>query len=188
MSRYLNQYQPTPAVMSAPDLVGFGQFITQNSLDDAYTRCVISMLPSATKPWLEVTHVIMETIGSLAANWDGYGARPISSTVCTNAKRFLAVNPSTMSSPDITPTSNGTLNLEWASGDAEAYLEIGRTRYTGHIQPRYGDTVYLNGTLTEPVTHDSGVEQALALISGLLHGTSGAPSLAQGIQITESVL
>jgi len=34
------------------------------------------------------------------------------------------------------------MHFEWASNSADAYLEIGQTRYPGHIQTRNGETIY----------------------------------------------
>jgi len=125
---------------------------------------------------------VIEAIGTLERGWDGYGALAISNTVCANAKRFLASSPSEVPAPEITPTSNGTMNFEWASTNADAYLDIGQTRYTGHIQTRDCATIYLDGSLTEESNRDSGgIQQALALISGLLHATPSAPSIAQSL-------
>jgi hypothetical protein len=184
MTRYLSQYRPTTAIVAfAPDPVDFGRF--ESFMDTGYIHNIVSVLPNVTRPCLDAAQSVMEAIGTLGANWDGYGARPISSAVCTNAQRFLAASSLAMPNPEITPTSNGTLNFEWESHDADAYLEIGRTRYSGHVQPRHGDTVYLNGMLTDSIAQDAGVEQALALISGMIHGTSSAPALAQSVQITK---
>ncbi|MGB2678476.1 MAG: hypothetical protein WAN12_15435 [Candidatus Acidiferrum sp.] len=185
MTAFLTHCQSAAAI-SAPMLgiESFGQFLAKSYLAEMDGQSVLSSKPTVARPYLNTAQSTIEVIGNLEADWDGYGARPISSTVCTNAQRFLAVSPVEMSSPEITPTSNGTLNLEWASNDAEAYLEIGRTRYSGHIECKHGTTVYLSGKLDEPSTQDSGIQQVLALISGLLHGTS-APSLAQGIQVTD---
>jgi hypothetical protein len=125
---------------------------------------------------------LIEAIESLERDWDGYGALAISPVVCVNAKRFLSSSPTELSNPEITPTSNGTMNFEWASNNADAYLDIGQSRYTGHIQTKDGATIYLDGSLTDENNRDSGgIQQALALISGLLHATPSTPSIAQSL-------
>jgi hypothetical protein len=178
---FVTPHQPAITIVASEcDLAGFGQFVSKA------VQTTPAPQSSLTKRHLNTSESVVKAIGRLEADWDGYGAQPISSVVCVNAQRFLAVSPIEMLSPEITPTSNGTMDFEWTSGDAAAYLEIGRTRYSGHIQPKYGETVYLSGTLTDPVGQDSGIQQALALISGLLHGTSSPPSFAQGVQITQS--
>ena len=159
------------------------------AIDDAefrepYNLEILSVIPNLTRPCHDVADAMVEAIGHLESGWDGYDALPISLDVCTNARRFLAASPSTLPAPEITPTSNGTINFEWSGYEADAYLEIGRTRFSGHIQPRGGKTIYLRGSLND--LRDSGINQALALISGILHGSS-APSLSQGIEITQPI-
>jgi hypothetical protein len=125
---------------------------------------------------------IIDAVGVLENGWDGYDGSAISRAVCANAKRFLLSSPRELSSPEITPTSNGTINFEWSTNGADAYLDIGKTRYTGHIETKGGETFYLDGSLMEQENPDSGgIEQALALISGLLHATATVPSIAQSI-------
>lgn len=178
-------YNPPAVVASvSPSDLGCGQFRTKFDLEVPAIQ-PFAARPSVTQSGVNAAQSIIEAIGNLDVGWDGYDSRPISYEVCMNAQAFLAAGTIHLPTPEITPTSNGTMNFEWTSNDAEAYLEIGRTRYSGHIEPKYGETIYLSGTLTEPVVQDSGVQQALALISGFLHVTSSAPSLAQGIRITE---
>ncbi len=50
------------------------------------------------------------------ANWDGYGAAAISQGALHNAIRFLELLPPSLSSPDVTPESDGTMGLEWYRG------------------------------------------------------------------------
>jgi hypothetical protein len=191
MSQFLTHYQSAAAcAASVLSVCDFAPLIANSYPDSTYIQAVAaSVRPSVCRPYQPGARSVIDAIENLEADWDGYGATPISSAVCVNAKSFLAVSRAgKMLNPDITPTSNGTLNFEWSSNNADAYLEIGRTRFSGHIQSKRGSTVYLSGSLTESVTKDSGIQQALALISGLLHGTPSTPSLAQGIQVTESTL
>lgn len=169
---------------SAPEFFGPTKFISRSPVQESETD-IFSYLASQVRPVNQqpnAAEAVIAAIGNLECDWDGYGAIAISAGVCANAKRFLLSSPPDLSSPEITPTSNGTMNLEWASNDAEAYLEIGETRYTGHIQVKAGDTIYLDGSMIESNNQVSGgIEQALALISGLLHGTSTASSVSKGL-------
>jgi hypothetical protein len=86
------------------------------------------------------------------ANWDGYGALPISVDVERNARKLWNV---LHSNPE--PTPNGTLSFESESGT----IEIGKTRISGY----FGDDthrIFLDGTLgVAPVATG---ETALSLI------------------------
>jgi hypothetical protein len=177
----------TDVVLSqpAPEFCGSAKFISRSPVQgpdpDIFGYLAVQIRPANQQP--NAAEAVIAAIGNLEGDWDGYGAVPISAGVCANASRFLLSSPPDLSSPEITPTSNGTMNLEWTSNDAEAYLEIGETRYTGHIQVKTGDTIYLDGSMTEPNNNQSsgGIEQALALISGLLHGTPKASSIAKSL-------
>ena len=166
----------------APELFGSAKFISRSSVQgpdpDIFGYLAAQVRPAHQQP--NAAEAVIAAIGNLESDWDGYGAAAISAGVCANAKRFLLSSPADLSCPEITPTSNGTMNFEWASDDAEAYLEIGETRYTGHIQVKTGDTIYLDGPMIESDQSSGGIDQALALISGLLHGTP-ASSIAQSL-------
>ncbi len=130
----------------------------------------------------------LEQIGRLKANWDGYGALAVASDACAHAQGFLAVPPLGMLVPEVNPTSNGTVSLEWSSSEGDAYLEIGRTRYSGHIQTQRGRTFYLEGRLTNPLEQNLATEQVLAVIKELVYGSSFSKSLTHTIQIIEPVV
>jgi hypothetical protein len=180
---------PTPNTLTnavlteqARDLSGTGVLSTSlHQEPDA--RSFLALPPNQTRHQINAAESMIEAIGTLGEGWDGYDAIAISPVVCSNAKTFLRIGPSELSVPEITPTSNGTLNFEWASNNAEAYLEIGQTRFTGHIQTKKGETIYLDGTLGAQPKPDYGIRQALALISGLLHASSSTPSLSQTFQV-----
>jgi hypothetical protein len=164
------------------ELRGSGKFFSKSLMEEPDIDSYLVLQASAVQNQHNPGESVIDAIGNLDGGWDGYGAIAISPIVCANAKRFLLSRPSNLPSPEITPTSNGTMNFEWASNDADAYLEIGQTRYTGHIQTKNGQIIYLDGTLAEQNSQDSGgIQQALALISGLLHATSTAPSIAQSV-------
>jgi hypothetical protein len=124
---------------------------------------------------------LIEGLGKLQENWDGYGALPVTHESCVFAQGLVAIAPAMMPNPEVTPTSNGTIGLEWESRNGDAYLEIGRTRYSGHIQLRNGKTIYIEG-----LSANLGQEE-LAVIRQLLYASSGAEALTNIIQITEPV-
>src|SRR5579859_5024873 len=70
----------------------------------------------------------LEDLGKLKDDWDGYGGLAVTPDSRAHAAKFLAFKPNGMLSPDIAPTSNGTITFEWESNDGDAMLEIGRTR------------------------------------------------------------
>lgn len=129
--------------------------------------------------------VILQELAKLKRDWDGYDALPVTTDSCAHAQRFLAVTPQGMSAPEITPTSNGTITFEWESAGGGALLEIGRTRYSGHIQPKYGETLYLQGGLATALDQQLATEQVLAVIKELLYAGIGSESFTDCIQITK---
>lgn len=171
-------------VQSAGDVAAAAKFVSQSAseLENPEINGYRALQSVSANHQLSDAESVIQAIGNLRIGWDGYGGAPITHAVCSNAKRFLSSSPLELPGPEITPTSNGTVNFEWASGNADAYLDIGQTRYTGHIQTRSGEIVYLDGSLTELGNLDSGgIRQALALISGLLYAAPSAPSIAQNL-------
>lgn len=131
--------------------------------------------------------VALEQLSHLKEDWDGYGALAVASDACAHAQRFLASPPQGMLVPEVSPTSNGTVSLEWASSEGNAYLEIGRTRYSGHIQSR-GKTIYLQGQLANLVEQNIATEQVLAVIKQLLYGVSFSKSSTHSVPIYQPAL
>lgn len=75
-------------------------------------------------------YVQVGEIGKLEANWDGFGALPISQKVLDNAYNALPSLLSILPCPDISANPNGTISFEWQSDQAFASLELGATRYS----------------------------------------------------------
>jgi hypothetical protein len=76
-------------------------------------------------------------IESLRDGWDGYGGYAPSKLVCDHATRLincLAAAFPDLSSPEISPNSNGTLQLTWEADKGEAIIEIGDARFSGYIK------------------------------------------------------
>lgn len=87
-------------------------------------------------------------LAELETDWDGYGAAQISKNASTNARNIIERLESLkglMQIPDISPTSAGTIALSWESGDIEAYLEIGNTRFSGYLKIGSGRPALLEG-------------------------------------------
>jgi hypothetical protein len=135
--------------------------------------------PMAVRP---AAQQVIDDISKLLFDWDGYGGLPTNAESLSFARNFIASAPMAMASPEISPNSYGTISLEWQTDLAEAYLDIGRTRYSGHIRPKYGNTIYLEGK-----SENLGYEE-MAVINQLLYATSGPASLANSSKITQSIL
>jgi hypothetical protein len=93
-----------------------------------------------TTTWLEELKTAKYSIDELALlqeNWDGYGASAISRQACEHARYFLneiEASPFEVPIPDISPKPTGTISFEWEAPHAEAYIEVGNTRYSGFIR------------------------------------------------------
>ena len=67
----------------------------------------------------------LDSLRTLAPNWDGYGAPVIDPAVIDAAKSFIARLPENLvSRPHVVPMSNGTLQLEWHDGPKSLELEF----------------------------------------------------------------
>jgi len=79
------------------------------------------------------------------ANWDGFGALPISSETKKNAigavNSLMAVAPT----PEINPNPNGTLSFQWETVEGTAHMEIGQTKYSFYVSPRVGNAILFEG-------------------------------------------
>src|SRR5438132_8152602 len=182
MSRFASLTQPS----HFGGTMSIVQFVQETAPFYDYCRAVPAIPVTAARPW--TAELTLEELSKLKQNWDGYGGLPVAPEGCAHARTFVALTPQGMLVPDISPTSNGTVNLEWTSSDGEAYIEIGRTRYSGHIQPRQGETIYLQGQLTNSAEQNLATEQVLAVINELLYGASSPKSFTHSIQIPELAL
>ena len=62
------------------------------------------------------------------ANWDCYGAEPISPETVEAARRLLEMLPDTLGKPHISPGSDGTIGFEWVFADLpprKLYIDVG---------------------------------------------------------------
>lgn len=76
----------------------------------------------------------IDQLASMPADWDGYGALPISQETKLNAERALEVVARNAPVPDILPNSNGTLSFEWETAAGSGHLEIGQTRFSFYLK------------------------------------------------------
>lgn len=68
------------------------------------------------------------------ADWDCYGAEPISRETVEVARQFLDMLPDTLGKPHISPGSDGTIGFEWVSTDGplrKLYIDVGPGRVWG---------------------------------------------------------
>ena len=87
-----------------------------------------------------------ETLGqitgfrNLGDGWDGYGGFSPSTHVCDYARgvvMILARDFQELPSPEICPTSNGTLTLSWEAPNGSVCIEIGDEKFSAYV--RYED-------------------------------------------------
>ena len=181
MSRFTSITQ-FPSIGDTTSIIGFAK-----PIPSYLSLRLIPVLPITSEPVTAQT--MLQELAKLKKDWDGYGALPVTPDSCLHAQRFLAATPQGMTAPEITPTSNGTITFEWESSEGNALIEIGRTRYSGHIQPRHGQTFYLQGGLaTEPDQQIATEQQVLAVIKELLYAGFGPGSLTHSIQVTSPAL
>lgn len=57
--------------------------------------------------------------------WDGYSARPLSSSSFRNATKFLDILPSWVPVPEIAPEPDGEIALEWRRGESILSISVG---------------------------------------------------------------
>jgi hypothetical protein len=107
-------------------------------------------VPTATRlEELKSAKHLVDEIGDLEENWDGYHAAPISEQARLNAQNFLtaiAAAPFELPLPEISPKPTGTISYEWEAPDAEVYIEIGNTRYSGFIKTDEEQPSFLQGS------------------------------------------
>jgi len=173
---------PSLSITPVFDTAATGTSIVEIVAQDSSRYGFFRVPPRAITAQPATAQQTIEEFSKLEKNWDGYGALPVTAESRLFAQGFLAVAPTVMLSPEISPTSNGTIGLEWQSREGEAYLEIGRTRYSGHIQPRNGTTIYIEGQSAR-----LGQEE-IAVITQLLYAASGAEAFTNSIQITEPTI
>jgi len=83
-------------------------------------------------------------------NWDGYDAEPITAETLRYARRLLGAMPDTFGPPDIAPSGDGSIGLEWVPGDGpldRLFLDIGPgEEWRAYWKRRNGEFGRLPGT------------------------------------------
>jgi hypothetical protein len=95
---------------------------------------------------------LIESFSGLENNWDGYGGLAISESARSVARNFIdiiAATPTNLPEPEVAPTSAGTISIEWETDRAEAYIEIGNTKFSGFVKTEGQEPLYLEGRLNE---------------------------------------
>ena len=85
------------------------------------------------------------------ADWDGYGAEPITAETLQLARKLLGVMPHILGKPDIAPSADGSIGLEWisdASPTRRLFMDIGPgLEWWAYWQRRDGEFGRLPGKL-----------------------------------------
>jgi hypothetical protein len=109
-------------------------------------------------------------------NWDGYDAEPITTETLRYARRLLRVMPDTFGPPDIAPSGDGFIGLEWVPDGSpldRLFLDIGPgEEWSAYWKLRNGAFGRLHGT-----GFDSQTKQHL---QNLFADLSGLPDVAVG--------
>jgi len=119
-------------------------FISSPPTDNFLNPCIVSNVLSNIPQRGESIQIINE-LKELQENWDGYESYAISPQACEHALGLIHNIPSDVISPDITPTSNGTISMEWNLKNIDLFLEIGRTSYSLICKRKAGASVFYNG-------------------------------------------
>src|SRR5204863_10222506 len=67
-------------------------------------------------------------------------------------RRFIQVLtrlPAGIPVPEVMPKSGGTMGFEWDVGTAEAYLEIGNTKFSGYVKSEDHEAILIEGRAGE---------------------------------------
>ena len=93
----------------------------------------------------------IQNFAGLEENWDGEGALPVIKEVRENSVEAIRRLYRIWGEPEVTPSSNGTVILEWFHGDVEFYLEVGKDNYCflARDKDAYRKDLALAGELTQ---------------------------------------
>jgi len=92
----------------------------------------------------------LHEISKLGSNWDAYAAEPVDGTCLANARNLLTALPESIPSPEVFPNPNGTLTLDWESGDQVLSLELGAQRFSSFWQSHHRTTT-AEGEITQEI-------------------------------------
>jgi hypothetical protein len=89
-------------------------------------------------------------------NWDGYDAEPITAETLQYARRLLRPMPQTFGPPDIAPSADGSIGLEWVPEHGplrKLFLDIGPgEEWRAYWNRRDGEFGRLQGTRLSAIT------------------------------------
>jgi hypothetical protein len=109
-------------------------------------------------------------------NWDGYDAKPITPETLRYARRLLEAMPDTFGPPDIAPSGDGSIGLEWVLDDGslhKLFLDIGPgNEWRACWKRRNGEFGSLSGAGFDPDTRQI-LDGLFADLSGLAHVAIG---------------
>jgi len=77
----------------------------------------------------------LRRIDELQDGWLGAGSLGVSKDVVANVEKTAEAIANTrgLSAPEVTPTTHGTVSLEWENSSMHVYIEIGKTRSNGFL-------------------------------------------------------
>jgi hypothetical protein len=91
----------------------------------------------------------IDSFEKLMDNWDGYGGAKISEEAIKQVRQLINTqfqsSANALSMPEISPTSNGTIVVEWQEGGGEAAVEIGTSRVSGFVRSATAPIVRIRG-------------------------------------------
>ena len=79
----------------------------------------------AAAPWVLESLAMIDELGNLRENWDGYGSPRIQVATLTHARNLVAsVQVQELPAPFVSPVSSGAIGLHWRVGSREIELTI----------------------------------------------------------------
>lgn len=165
-----------------PTLVGGATVVTLYKNPEQY-YVNPKWVPRAGPLWYEESiNRQLREIRELEDDWDGYGGARIEPNAVSRALSMLVYL--TEYPRHLSPSSSGTLLLEWEGPRGKASLELGRETFGFYASPKSGNPIFLGGNVNEMDSED--INNALATIIGhhkpqALEGlnlSSGQPGIA----------
>lgn len=112
--------------------------------------------------FLEETHnnPVLEELASYDTfeepNWDGHDAQPITKETLDYARRIVRLLPDTLGAPDIAPSADGSIGLEWVPDHGpltKLFMDIGPgVQWHAYWQRDNGDIGRVSGAEIRPPT------------------------------------
>ena len=94
----------------------------------------------------------LDELERLEAGWDGYGADPIDSACLDNVRAIIERLFSLQApQPDVTPTTYGTISLDWEIDGTTLCVEVGNERYSAFLEMADGELETEEGVVSRQV-------------------------------------